>query len=222
MLPVTASETKQRTHGCSHTTSHTAAIGQLPTQVDTLTLRTPQFFITYGLIAIASSSGVLAMERPERCDAKPAITSLKLQTCPADFIGTKPYAVRLRADVKGPGNNPHATMALERIGNGVTCEGSHESGKAYEGSGGDLRRFSALASPRQEWWKGEVFAASEEQEVRVSASSMTPAGFAGGDSSSSVNENNRRLAANKHRSQTGIVPREGRRLAVGRWKQERA
>ncbi len=76
------------------------------------------------------------------------------------------------------------------------------------------------------WASGRVFAegegsgATEKQDVQ--ASSKASAGYAGGDSRSSGDENNLNLTASKHRTGTRKDPREGRRPAVDRWIQERA
>jgi hypothetical protein len=64
-------------------------------------------------------------------------------------------------------------------------------------------------------------AVSRKQEVRAADSSKTSPGFAAGDSSSSGDETNLSLTANKHRPRIHKDPRGGRRLAVECCIQER-
>jgi len=76
------------------------------------------------------------------------------------------------------------------------------------------------------WASGRIFAEREgsgaTKKRGFESSSKASAGFAGGDSSSSGDENNPSLTANKHRTRTRINPREGRRRAGDRRIQERA
>lgn len=70
--------------------------------------------------------------------------------------------------------------------------------------------------------ESDASVANKKQEIRAADSLKPSAGFAGGDLSSSEDESNLSLTANKHRPRTRKDPRGGLRSAVDRWIQERA
>jgi DmsE family decaheme c-type cytochrome len=79
----------------------------------------------------------------------PLITST--QSNPADFVGSETCATCHTPEAKNFDSNPHAKLALEHAGKGVTCESCHGAGKAHVESGGDKTKiFSpSTASPKQ-------------------------------------------------------------------------
>jgi DmsE family decaheme c-type cytochrome len=70
---------------------------------------------------------------------------------PADFVGSETCVTCHTAEAKSFDSNPHAKLALEHGGKGVTCESCHGAGKAHVESGGDKTKiFSpATASAKQ-------------------------------------------------------------------------
>ena len=69
----------------------------------------------------------------------------------SNYVGAETCATCHQDQVKGFEGNPHAKLALEHGGKGVTCEGCHGPGKAHVDSGGDatkIFRFTT-ATPKQ-------------------------------------------------------------------------
>lgn len=60
---------------------------------------------------------------------------------PEDFAGAKRCAMCHREEALGLGNTPHAKLALEHGGKGVTCESCHGPGKEHVESGGDATKI---------------------------------------------------------------------------------
>ncbi len=80
-----------------------------------------------------------------------AISSPKTAENPADFVGAEACALCHKDEVKGLDNDPHAKLALEHGGKGVTCESCHGPSKAHVESGGvasDIFQFTK-ATPKQ-------------------------------------------------------------------------
>jgi DmsE family decaheme c-type cytochrome len=70
----------------------------------------------------------------------------------ADYVGAEACALCHKDEVKGFDNsNPHAKLALEHGGKGVTCESCHGPGKAHIESGGDASKTFQFtkATPKQ-------------------------------------------------------------------------
>lgn len=64
-----------------------------------------------------------------------------LQSDPSDYVGSETCATCHAAETKSFGSNPHAKLALEHGGKGVTCESCHGPGKAHVESGGDATKI---------------------------------------------------------------------------------
>jgi len=95
-----------------------------------------------GVLALFTACGVHAAQPSGAAsDPPPASTALRPATSPADFVGDKPCKMCHADEVKGLGTNPHAKLALEHGGAGVTCEGCHGPGKAHVQSAGDSSKI---------------------------------------------------------------------------------
>lgn len=79
------------------------------------------------------------------------LSSQKTGVDPADYVGAETCATCHQDEVKGFHNNPHAKLALEHGGKGVTCESCHGPGKAHVESGGDVTKIFQFtkATPKQ-------------------------------------------------------------------------
>ena len=80
-----------------------------------------------------------------------AATSSTKTVNPADYVGAEACALCHEPEMKGFSNNPHAKLALEHGGKGITCESCHGPGKAHVESGGvasDIFQFTK-ATPKQ-------------------------------------------------------------------------
>jgi DmsE family decaheme c-type cytochrome len=85
---------------------------------------------------------------PQQTAASPAS---KATVNPAGYAGAETCTVCHEAEVKGFGDNPHAKLALEHGGKGVTCESCHGPGQAHVESGGDASKIFQFtkATPNQ-------------------------------------------------------------------------
>jgi DmsE family decaheme c-type cytochrome len=68
------------------------------------------------------------------------------QNNPADYVGSETCVTCHTAEAKTFDSNPHAKLALEHGGKGVTCESCHGPGKAHVESGGDKTKILDLSS----------------------------------------------------------------------------
>jgi DmsE family decaheme c-type cytochrome len=70
---------------------------------------------------------------------------------PADFVGSETCTTCHAEESKRFDSSPHAKLALEHGGKGVTCESCHGPGKAHVESGGDKTKIfdPAAASAKQ-------------------------------------------------------------------------
>lgn len=66
-----------------------------------------------------------------------ASSASKATVSPTDYVGAETCTACHEAEAKGFGDNPHAKLALEHGGKGVTCESCHGPGQAHVESGGD-------------------------------------------------------------------------------------
>lgn len=71
--------------------------------------------------------------------------SAKALNNPADYVGSETCATCHTAEASKFDTNPHAKLALEHSGKGVTCESCHGPGKAHVESGGDKTKILDLA-----------------------------------------------------------------------------
>jgi DmsE family decaheme c-type cytochrome len=67
---------------------------------------------------------------------------------PTDYVGSETCATCHTEESKKFDSNPHAKLALEHSGTGVTCESCHGPGKAHVESGGDKTKiFDPATAP---------------------------------------------------------------------------
>lgn len=80
-----------------------------------------------------------------------ATSSPKAAANPSDYVGAEACALCHKDEVKGFDTNPHAKLALEHGGKGVTCESCHGPGKAHVESGGVATKIFQFtkATPKQ-------------------------------------------------------------------------
>src|SRR5271170_1819586 len=102
------------------------------------------------LVALSGFGGTV-FAQAAAAQQQAATFSAKAAVSPADYLGAESCAVCHQAEVKGFDNNPHAKLALEHGGKGVTCESCHGPGKAHVESGGDASKIFQFtkATPRQ-------------------------------------------------------------------------
>ena len=75
-----------------------------------------------------------------------AVTSSKAEgISPTDYVGSETCATCHEEAAKKFSSNPHARIALEHGGKGITCEGCHGPGKAHVDGGGDVTKIRQLA-----------------------------------------------------------------------------
>jgi len=65
---------------------------------------------------------------------------------PSDYVGSETCTTCHAEESKKFDSNPHAKLALEHGGKGVTCESCHGPGKAHVESGGDKTKILDLAT----------------------------------------------------------------------------
>jgi len=97
------------------------------------------------LALLASTFGPFALPGVAQTGSQ-AITSSKSDIMKlSDFVGSETCEL-CHADLsKKFASNPHAELALEHGGKGVTCEGCHGGGKAHVESGGDPTKILQLS-----------------------------------------------------------------------------
>jgi len=80
-----------------------------------------------------------------------ATSSSKTAVNPADYVGAEACAMCHKDEVKDFNKDPHAKLALEHGGKGVTCESCHGPGKAHVESGGVATKIFQFtkATPKQ-------------------------------------------------------------------------
>ena len=93
-----------------------------------------------GGVAYAEGSG--AAKQPAPAAAQQSAT----KTNPSDFVGSETCTTCHSDEAKKFDSNPHAKLALEHGGKGVTCESCHGPGKAHVESGGDKAKILDLAN----------------------------------------------------------------------------
>ena len=104
-------------------------------------------------LRILAVAGVLFCISQSRADAQadqhshlkdpPLIANVQKNS--ADYVGSETCVTCHTAEAKTFDSNPHAKLALEHGGKGVTCESCHGPGKAHVESGGDKTKILDLA-----------------------------------------------------------------------------
>jgi DmsE family decaheme c-type cytochrome len=91
----------------------------------------------------AATKNQQAVNAPQSAAAIPASAS--------NYVGAETCATCHQDQVKDFPTNPHAKLALEHGGKGVTCESCHGPGKAHVDSGGDATKIFQFskATPKQ-------------------------------------------------------------------------
>jgi DmsE family decaheme c-type cytochrome len=77
---------------------------------------------------------------------KDAVPGKDAPVNPADYVGSETCTTCHAEESKKFDSNPHAKLALEHGGKGVTCESCHGPGKAHVESGGDKTKIFDLAT----------------------------------------------------------------------------
>jgi DmsE family decaheme c-type cytochrome len=100
--------------------------------------------IVTGVLLAGLSAAASAAAGP----AKPPSTSQPAapKPNPADFVGSETCTTCHADESKKFDSNPHAKLALEHGGKGVTCESCHGPGKAHVESGGDKSKIFSPAA----------------------------------------------------------------------------
>lgn len=95
----------------------------------------------FHLIAAFSIGGTQAAHAGERTIRSSQPVAVNAH----DIVGAKACVTCHATEVKGFGTNPHAKLALEHGGAGVTCEGCHGAGRAHVESGGDASKIFSFS-----------------------------------------------------------------------------
>jgi DmsE family decaheme c-type cytochrome len=100
-----------------------------------------------GLIILLSSVFAVAAIAQDSGPAKSHSASAPQQAVvsPADFAGSETCATCHAEESNKFSSNPHAKLALEHGGKGVTCESCHGPGNAHVESGGDATKIFQFA-----------------------------------------------------------------------------
>ncbi|WP_084080913.1 DmsE family decaheme c-type cytochrome [Edaphobacter aggregans] len=104
------------------------------------------------ILALLSWFGAASLTHvASAAQSQAVVSSPKPAVNPADYVGAEACATCHQDEVKGFNRNPHAKLALEHGGKGVTCESCHGPGKAHMESGGDATKIFQFtkATPKQ-------------------------------------------------------------------------
>ncbi len=106
----------------------------------------------YEAFVILAACGSLVSQTPPPTPV-PLVRTAAMSTAhnPEGYAGAKACAMCHKDETNGLGDNPHAKLALEHDGTGVTCEGCHGPGKAHVQSGGEVSKIFSFtrATPKQ-------------------------------------------------------------------------
>jgi len=105
-----------------------------------------RFSLTLGLMAGLAWVAFPSLQVTSAGQAKQASTAQKAPPNPADFVGSETCTTCHSEEANKFGSNPHAKLALEHGGKGITCESCHGPGKAHVESGGDKTKILDLAT----------------------------------------------------------------------------
>jgi DmsE family decaheme c-type cytochrome len=98
--------------------------------------------MTLVLLSFWQSHGVdAAGQAKQQSPLKDPSLSKNLPVNPADYVGSETCTTCHAEESKKFDSNPHAKLALEHGGKGVTCESCHGPGKAHVESGGDKTKI---------------------------------------------------------------------------------
>jgi DmsE family decaheme c-type cytochrome len=87
-----------------------------------------------------------AGQAKQQSHLKDAPPSPNASVNPSDYVGPETCTTCHAEESKKFDSNPHAKLALEHSGQGVTCESCHGPGKAHVESGGDKTKILDLAT----------------------------------------------------------------------------
>jgi DmsE family decaheme c-type cytochrome len=102
-----------------------------------------RYWQSAGLIVLLFSGLAVAAIAQSSSAAKsqPVAYPQKTPVSPGDFVGSETCTNCHAEESKKFDSNPHAKLALEHGGKGVTCESCHGPGKAHVESGGDKTKI---------------------------------------------------------------------------------
>jgi len=100
-------------------------------------------WLSAGLIVLLFSglAGAGIAQSSSAAKSPPATSPQKAAVNPSDYVGSETCTTCHAEESKKFDSNPHAKLALEHGGTGVTCESCHGPGKAHVESGGDKTKI---------------------------------------------------------------------------------
>lgn len=102
------------------------------------------------VLLLGGLAGVTSAQSHVSAKQQAIVSPQKTAVNPADYVGSETCATCHSDEANKFSSNPHAKLALEHGGKGVTCESCHGPGKAHVESGGDATKILQIskASPK--------------------------------------------------------------------------